>query len=70
MCQVIYPPYPQLVGLRRATVRPAKPSDAETIAVIFNQGIEDRVTTFETGHADAGQRERRIASGDELAHSR
>jgi L-amino acid N-acyltransferase YncA len=48
------------------TVRPAKPSDAETIAVIFNQGVEDRVATFETGDADAAQWERRIASEDEL----
>ena len=48
------------------TVRPAKPSDAEPIAVIFNQGVEDRVATFETGDADAGQWEWRIASEDEL----
>jgi L-amino acid N-acyltransferase YncA len=37
------------------TVRPAKPSDAETIAVIFNQGVEDRVATFETSRADAAR---------------
>ncbi|HET9495671.1 MAG TPA: arsinothricin resistance N-acetyltransferase ArsN1 family A [Chloroflexia bacterium] len=30
------------------TVRPAEPRDAEAIARIYNQGIEDRVATFET----------------------
>ncbi|MGI8550156.1 MAG: arsinothricin resistance N-acetyltransferase ArsN1 family A [Dehalococcoidia bacterium] len=29
-------------------VRPARPEDAATIAGIYNQGIEDRVATFET----------------------
>jgi L-amino acid N-acyltransferase YncA len=30
------------------TARPATPSDADAIAGIYNQGIEDRVATFET----------------------
>jgi L-amino acid N-acyltransferase YncA len=30
------------------TARAATPSDAETIARIYNEGIEDRVATFET----------------------
>ncbi len=30
------------------TVRPAAAGDAEAIAAIYNQGIEDRVATFET----------------------
>jgi L-amino acid N-acyltransferase YncA len=30
------------------TTRQAGPEDAEAIAVIYNQGIEDRVATFET----------------------
>jgi L-amino acid N-acyltransferase YncA len=30
------------------TVRPAAPGDAEAIAAIYNEGIEDRVATFET----------------------
>ena len=30
------------------TSRPAKPEDAEAIARIYNEGIEDRVATFET----------------------
>jgi len=29
-------------------VRPARPADAAAIAEIYNQGIEDRVATFET----------------------
>lgn len=29
-------------------VRPATPADAETIAAIYNEGIADRVATFET----------------------
>lgn len=29
-------------------VRPAEPDDAAAIAAIYNQGIEDRVATFET----------------------
>jgi phosphinothricin acetyltransferase len=30
------------------TIRPATPGDAEAIAAIYNEGIEDRVATFET----------------------
>src|SRR5688500_16521277 len=30
------------------TVRPATPADAAAIAAVDNQGIEDRVATFET----------------------
>jgi phosphinothricin acetyltransferase len=29
-------------------IRPAEPADAEAIAVIYNQGIEDRLATLET----------------------
>ena len=29
-------------------VRPARPADAEAIAGIYNQGIEERIATFET----------------------
>ena len=36
------------------TSRPAKPEDAEAIARIYNQGIEDRVATFETRIRSAG----------------
>lgn len=34
-------------------VRPAQSDDAEAIAEIFNQGVEDRVATFQTQPADA-----------------
>lgn len=30
------------------TARPATPADAGAIAIIYNQGIEDRIATFET----------------------
>jgi L-amino acid N-acyltransferase YncA len=30
------------------TARPATPGDAPSMARIYNQGIEDRVATFET----------------------
>ena len=30
------------------TVRPVAAADAEAIAAIYNEGIEDRVATFET----------------------
>ncbi len=34
-------------------VRPARPEDAAAIAEIYNQGIDDRVATFETEHRTA-----------------
>lgn len=46
------------------TVRDAKPSDAEALAVIYNQGIEDRIATFETGTRDAAERRRWLAEHD------
>jgi L-amino acid N-acyltransferase YncA len=33
------------------TIRAAEPGDAQRVAEIFNQGVEDRVATFETRHA-------------------
>jgi L-amino acid N-acyltransferase YncA len=47
-------------------VRPAEPGDAEAIASIFNQGIEERAATFETRPQPADDWERRLDSGDEL----
>lgn len=35
------------------TLRAARPADAAAIAAIYNQGIDDRVATFETEHRDA-----------------
>jgi L-amino acid N-acyltransferase YncA len=34
-------------------IRPARPEDAEAVAEIFNQGVADRVATFETREASA-----------------
>lgn len=33
---------------RAYTARPARPADADRIAAVYNQGIEDRLGTFET----------------------
>ena len=35
------------------SIRPAERADAERVAEIFNQGVEDRVATFETRQAGA-----------------
>jgi L-amino acid N-acyltransferase YncA len=35
-------------------IRPAVPADAAAIAAIYNEGIADRVATFETRERDAG----------------
>ncbi len=35
------------------TVRPATPADAEALAAIYNEGIADRVATFETRRRSA-----------------
>src|SRR5947208_15862791 len=32
----------------QVTVRPAEPRDAAAIAAIYNEGIEDRIATFQT----------------------
>lgn len=36
-----------MLGAPEMVLRPATPADAATIAAIYNQGIEDRVATFE-----------------------
>jgi L-amino acid N-acyltransferase YncA len=38
-------------------IRPAQPADAEAIAAIYNQGIEDRQATFQTRLQDPGELE-------------
>src|SRR5260370_38264434 len=40
--------YKMLAGGNNMQVRAASPNDAAAIAHIYNQGIEDRVATFET----------------------
>ena len=44
------------------TVRPARESDAEAIAGIYNQGIEDRVATLETELRTPEERRRWMAA--------
>lgn len=39
---------PESAAARQYTTRPAIPADAPAIAAIYNQGIADRVATFET----------------------
>lgn len=38
-------------------IRPARPDDAEAIATIYNQGIEERQATFQTRVHDPGELE-------------
>ena len=38
-------------------IRPAQPNDAEAIAAIYNQGIEERQATFQTRPHDPGELE-------------
>ncbi|UGS36204.1 arsinothricin resistance N-acetyltransferase ArsN1 family A [Capillimicrobium parvum] len=44
------------------TVRPAAPGDAAAVARIYNEGIEDRVATFETRPRTPDEMEQRIAA--------
>src|SRR4051794_41061019 len=34
--------------VRQVIIRPGRPADAAAIAAIYNEGIEDRIATFET----------------------
>ena len=43
-------------------IRAAEPTDADTIALIFNQGIEDRLATLETEPRSAEERTRWLAA--------
>jgi L-amino acid N-acyltransferase YncA len=40
------------------TIRAAEPADADAIAVVYNQGIEDRLATLETETRSAEERRR------------
>jgi len=48
------------------TVRAAEPADAAAIADIYNQGIEDRIATFETGSRAATDIEPWLEQADRL----
>jgi L-amino acid N-acyltransferase YncA len=45
-----------------SVVRSATHEDAATIAHIYNQGIEDRIATFQTGPRTVADVERRLLS--------
>jgi phosphinothricin acetyltransferase len=48
------------------TIRAAAPADAPAIARIYNEGIADRIATFETRLRTPGDIESRIAAGENL----
>ncbi len=48
----------------KAVIRAAGPADAEAMARIYNEGIEDRVATFMTRHQTAADFEQPIADRD------
>jgi len=47
-------------------VRAARPSDAETVARIYNDGIEERIATFETAPRSAADVRGWLAAGERL----
>jgi phosphinothricin acetyltransferase len=49
-----------------ATIRPAAASDAEAVAAIYNQGIEERSSTFETEPRGAADIQAWLATGERL----
>jgi L-amino acid N-acyltransferase YncA len=44
-------------------IRPAQPQDAEAIAAIYNQGIEERQATFQTRLHEPGELELKVEQG-------
>ncbi len=48
------------------TIRGARPGDAAAIARIYNEGIEDRLATFETEPRTPDDIEARIATGEPM----
>jgi phosphinothricin acetyltransferase len=48
--------------MSHVTIRDAEPADADAIAVIYNQGIEDRLATLETETRSAEERRRWLAA--------
>jgi phosphinothricin acetyltransferase len=47
-------------------IRPAAPRDAAAVTRIYNEGIEDRIATFETRLRAPGELEERIAGGEPM----
>jgi phosphinothricin acetyltransferase len=48
--------------MSHVTIRAAGPADADAIAVIYNEGIEDRVATLETETRSVDERRRWLAA--------
>lgn len=48
--------------MNEITVREARAGDAEAVAAIFREGVEDRVATFETGLPDATEMAATVAA--------
>ena len=48
--------------MNNTTIRPATGADAEAIATIYNQGIEDRVATLETNLRTPDERRQWLAA--------
>jgi len=48
--------------MRDVAIRDAEPADADTIAGIYNEGIEDRLATLETETRSAEERRRWLAA--------
>jgi len=46
-------------------LRPAVPAEAEAIALIYNEGIEDRIATFESQERDGEERRRWLKEHDD-----
>jgi phosphinothricin acetyltransferase len=47
-------------------IRPATPQDAAAVTRIYNEGIEDRIATFETRLRTPAELEARIAGGEPM----
>jgi len=47
-------------------IRPAAPRDAAAVTRIYNEGIEDRIATFETRPRTPSELEERIAAGEPM----
>lgn len=45
------------------SIRPAEPADAEAIAAIYNQGVEERQATFQTSPREPGELEAKVGGG-------
>src|SRR5256885_9750139 len=57
-------PTARVRGRRRVRVRRAAPAEAGAIAAIYNQGVEERVATFQAEPVDAAAFAARIEAGE------